>query len=124
MYRIQKKKKIISLCKEAIIAGIKEEMEVEDNIPKKKRKWIRDWVARRGEYVPIYKEVETEDRTKFFGDFRMFPDEFDQLLTRYFYMQALLAFRCATCGVLCKAPFTRAICKKLASLLRTRMPAS
>ena len=82
MYRVQKKK-IINLCKHTIIAGIKEEMEKEmTRETKEKRTWVRDWVARRGEDVPLYKEVATEDREKFFTDFRMYPENFNQLLGR------------------------------------------
>ena len=83
MYRVHKKKQIFNLCKQTIIAGIKEEMALEQNKGiKEKRLWVRDWVARRKEDVPLYKELATEDREKFFSDFRMYPESFDQLLAR------------------------------------------
>ena len=47
-----------------------------------RRLWVRDWVARRENSIPLFKEIETEDKEKFFVDFRLYPDDFDKLLAR------------------------------------------
>ena len=54
---------------------------------KKKRLWRRKWVSRRKKSVPLYHEITTEDREKFFANFRLYPEEFNQLLTRFEHFQ-------------------------------------
>ncbi len=48
-----------------------------------RRIWIRDWIARRQTEVPLFAEVQSEDREKFFSDFRLYPEDFEKLLVRY-----------------------------------------
>ena len=67
----------------AALALIAEELEDEEQrANKKKRLWVRDWVSRRPQEVPLFGEVYKEDRSKFFMDFRMFPEDFEKLLLR------------------------------------------
>lgn len=49
---------------------------------KKKRLWQRDWVARRGQIIPFFKEIEDEDPMKFLANFRMPIEVFEDLLER------------------------------------------
>ena len=50
---------------------------------KEKRLWRRKWVSRRKLKVPLYHEITMDDRPKFFANFRLYPEEFNQLLTRF-----------------------------------------
>jgi len=70
------------LAKLFALAKIADEMTELEEQTKEKRKWVRDWVARRKEEVPLFAELQSEDREKFFADFRLYPEEFDQLLQR------------------------------------------
>ena len=49
---------------------------------KKKRLWVRDWVSRRQQEVPLYTEIEAEDQDKFLTNFRLNPQDFGSLLSR------------------------------------------
>jgi hypothetical protein len=50
----------------------------------KKRIWIKKWISKRGaNAIPLYKEIEETDRKKFFQAFRMYPDAFGLLLSRF-----------------------------------------
>ena len=49
---------------------------------KKKRLWVRPWVGRRRTDVAIYRELEIEDKEKFYNSFRLYPDQFEHLLKR------------------------------------------
>lgn len=46
---------------------------------KRKRTWQRKWVARRGNLVPLFQEIEDEDPLKFLANFRMTIDVFDEI---------------------------------------------
>jgi|FrelakmetLWP11LW_1041352.scaffolds.fasta_scaffold02406_1 hypothetical protein len=73
-------KKLVRLARLAALAEQLEEEE--ENANKKRRLWVRDWIAKRQDQVPVFKEVEVEDREKFFTNFRLFPEDFDTLLAR------------------------------------------
>ena len=78
-----KTKALKKLYQLATVAQIAEEMEkLEKEDQKEKRVWVRPWISRRQKEVPLFTEVETEDREKFFADFRLYPEEFDNLLHR------------------------------------------
>jgi hypothetical protein len=50
----------------------------------KKRLWVKNWISKRGaDAIPLYKEIEETDPEKFFQAFRMYPDVFDLLLSRF-----------------------------------------
>ena len=49
---------------------------------RKKRLWARRWISKRPKNVPLYREITVEDRQKFFANFRLYPEEFNQLLSR------------------------------------------
>ena len=76
---MSKKQKLIKLF---ALAQIADEMEKLEEQEKVQRKWVRDWVARRKEEIPLFVELRSEDREKFFADFRLFPEDFEQLLHR------------------------------------------
>ena len=76
---MSKKQKLIKLF---ALAQIADEMEKLQNQDKEKRKWVRDWIGRRKVEVPLFAELQAEDRDKFFADFRLYPEEFEQLLHR------------------------------------------
>ena len=78
---MSKKQKLVKLF---ALAQIADEMEKLEKQEKVQRKWVRDWVARRKEEIPLFAELQSEDREKFFADFRLFPEDFEQLLHRYF----------------------------------------
>jgi len=59
-----------------------EEFEEEEQKKKKRRLWVRDWIGRRETEVPIFREIHSEDKEKFFSDFRFYPDDFEKLLKR------------------------------------------
>lgn len=59
-----------------------EELEDGEKKKKKKRLWVRDWVGRRPNEVPIFREIHSEDEEKFFSDFRFYPRDFEKLLQR------------------------------------------
>ena len=67
------------------LAHLAEELEEEedDEDEMRDRVWVRSWVGRRGDNVPLYTEVHWEDREKFFANFRLYPEDFDKLLARY-----------------------------------------
>jgi hypothetical protein len=50
---------------------------------KKKRMWVKDWISRRSDVHPLYKEIEETDPVRFHQAFRMYPDMFDHLLSRF-----------------------------------------
>ncbi len=68
----------------ANLACLAEELEdyEEEEDEKRDKVWVRSWVGRRGDNVPLYVEVESEDREKFFANFRLYPEDFDKLLAR------------------------------------------
>ena len=68
----------------AHLAILAEELEQEEDQPrpKKRRVWVKNWVARRTKDVPLFREIRLEDREKFLTDFRLYPEEFDLLLSR------------------------------------------
>ena len=76
---MSKKQKLVKLF---ALAQIADEMEKLEEQEKVQRKWVRDWVARRKEEIPLFVELRSEDREKFFADFRLFPEDFEQLLHR------------------------------------------
>ena len=49
---------------------------------KQKKLWVREWVGRRNDHIPLYKEISAEDREKFFMNFRLYPEHVDVLLSR------------------------------------------
>ncbi len=65
----------------ADLAHLAEELEEEEE-DVRDRVWIRDWVGRREDHVPLYSEVSAEDREKFFANFRLYPEDFEKLLSR------------------------------------------
>ena len=71
------------LLKLFVLAQVADEMEKMEKQSKEKRLWVRDWVGRRKDQVPLYAELQSEDREKFFADFRLYPEDFEQLLQRY-----------------------------------------
>ena len=78
-----RREKFRKLVKLARLAALAEQLEEEEeNTNNKRRLWVRDWIAKRQDQVPVFKEVEVEDRVKFFTNFRLFPEDFDTLLTR------------------------------------------
>ena len=76
-----KKQKLVKLFALAQIADEMVKLENQEK-DKKKRKWVRDWVARRKQEVPLFAELQSEDREKFFADFRLYPEDFELLLRR------------------------------------------
>ena len=64
------------------LALVADELEEEEPKEKKKRLWVRNWIARRPIEVPLFQEVQVEDREKFFSDFRFYPEGFQILLER------------------------------------------
>jgi len=64
------------------LALVADELEEEEPKEKKKRLWVRNWIARRPIEVPLFQEVQVEDREKFFSDFRFYPEDFQILLER------------------------------------------
>ena len=76
------------LLKLFVLAQVADEMEKMEMQSKEKRKWVRDWVGRRKDQVPLYAELQSEDREKFFTDFRLYPDDFEKLLHRYLLLCA------------------------------------
>ena len=67
----------------ARLAFLAEELEEAEEPQRKKRLWVKKWVSRRDVEVPIFKEIQVEDRAKFLADFRLYPEDFDKLLARY-----------------------------------------
>ena len=49
---------------------------------KPKKLWLREWVNRRNDHIPLYEEISVEDREKFFMNFRLYPEHFNKLLSR------------------------------------------
>jgi hypothetical protein len=49
---------------------------------KVKRIWVKPWVLRRTDTVQLYDEIFTEDREKFFANFRLYPEDFQKLYTK------------------------------------------
>ena len=65
------------------LAAWAEELEEEEESRIKRRRiWVKEWVSRRQIHVPLFKEIQHEDREKFLSNFRLYPEEFDQLLSR------------------------------------------
>ena len=67
----------------ARLAFLAEELEEAEEPQRKKRLWVKKWVGRRDVEVPLFQEISREDRAKFLTDFRLYPEDFDQLLARY-----------------------------------------
>ena len=83
MYFLQVKiKKVRILAQLAELAELAENQETFENEPKQKRKWMRTWIRRRTENVPLYAEITDCDPEKFYANFRFSPDEFEVLLNR------------------------------------------
>lgn len=66
----------------AKLAFMAEELHEAEEPPRKKRLWVKKWVARRNDETPLFKEIRQEDREKFLTDFRLYPEDFDKLLAR------------------------------------------
>ena len=79
---MSKKQKLIKLFALAKIADEMEKLDSQETQDKERRKWVRDWIGRRKVEVPLFAELQAEDRDKFFTDFRLYPEEFEQLLHR------------------------------------------
>jgi hypothetical protein len=73
--------RLLELGKLACLAEELEEEEEEED-EENRRIWVRDWIAKRKDDMPLFKEIATEDRDKFFTDFRLFPEHFEDLLSR------------------------------------------
>jgi hypothetical protein len=76
-----KYKRLIGLAELASLAEDLEEDEREER-KGKDRIWVRDWIAKRPTEVPLFVEITTQDHEKFFEDFRLYPEDFEQLLAR------------------------------------------
>jgi len=87
MSRQEKLTKLLKLSKIAQIVSEAEESGREQE--KKRRIWVREWVGRRKEEAPLLVEVQNEDPEKFFSDFRLYPEDFEKLLTRYYQREVL-----------------------------------
>lgn len=66
----------------AKLAFMAEELQEAEERGRKKRLWVKEWVARRDDEVPLFREIRQEDRQKFLTDFRLYPEDFDKLLAR------------------------------------------
>ena len=64
------------------LACLAQDLEDEEDDKEEKRIWVRDWIAHRKDHIPLFRQIETEDREKFFADFRLYPEHFDLLLSR------------------------------------------
>jgi hypothetical protein len=73
-----------NLFKLGVLAELAEELEdAEEEERAKRRVWVKDWIGRRKQHIPLFNELASEDKEKFFADFRLYPEDFDQLLSRY-----------------------------------------
>ena len=64
----------------ARLAFLAEELEEAEEPQRKKRLGVKKWVRRRDVEVPLIQEISQEDRAKFLINFRLYPEDFDQLL--------------------------------------------
>ena len=79
----EQKKNLDNLFQLAVLANFAENLEGEEEEETKQRRvWVKDWIGRRQQRVPLFNELECEDREKFFADFRLYPEDFNQLLSR------------------------------------------
>ena len=72
----------LNLLRLGYLGCLAEELKKEEDSKEEKRIWVRDWIAQRQDHIPLFRQIETEDREKFFADFRLYPEHFDQLLMR------------------------------------------
>ena len=80
-----KLRKLAKLAKLGKLGSLAMKLQEEGNKKakkKKKRLWVRDWVSRRQQEVPLYTEIEAEDQDKFLTNFRLNPQDFGSLLSR------------------------------------------
>ena len=77
--------KLLKLAKLGKLGSLAKKLQEEElkKKRKKKRLWVRDWVGRRQQDVPLYSEIEAEDQGKFLVNFRLKPQDFANLLSRY-----------------------------------------
>jgi hypothetical protein len=73
-----KYKRLLGLAE---LASLAEDLEEEEK-KGRDRIWVRDWIAKRPSEVPLFVEITTQDQDKFFEDFRLYPEDFEQLLAR------------------------------------------
>ena len=66
----------------ARLAFLAEELEEAEEPQRKKRLGVKKWVRRRDVEVPLIQEISQEERAKFLTNFRLYPEDFDQLLAR------------------------------------------
>ena len=69
------------LCDLRQLRELKRRLDRKKN-PKAKKVWVREWVHRRNDHIPLYEEISIEDREKFFMNFRLYPEHFNTLLQR------------------------------------------
>ena len=75
--------RLAKLAELAELAEVADDHEKAESERPNRRKWVRDWIARRGEEIPLFKEIKGEDVDKFYADFRFMPTDFEVLLNRY-----------------------------------------
>ena len=79
-----KVQKLAKLAKLGKLGSLAKKLQDEAHSKKKKKRlWVRDWVGRRQQEVPLYSEIEAEDQNKFLTNFRLNPQDFGNLLSRY-----------------------------------------
>ena len=76
------KESLNKLFQLGLLAEMAEKLEEEKKKKKRRRIWIREWIGRREPEIPLFMEIQNEDHEKFYSDFRLYPNDFEQLLQR------------------------------------------